>query len=335
MGNAVCCGCNEADTKYVRLNTIAQEQVEQQKYAYHSNKHRSDNSQPKINHNNSEAFDRLQKALQYFESLDLQNNSSNIDEFMQFCDETYTQTLNDYIYVISTYGNELDGINSRLSTCNQSHCSSFNRFHNRNFRQSPNTHHNDHRLQFYITIYDNIHNWLFHLYHTGMRTRKDADDDNNDEENSEEGDKYFDHRIARIRRRISDRRNKLRKDGVSISRYESSSKYHLTMNATINDSSDNAVFTDTMLIHLQRETPDRLAGTTDDLYEFLRWHDYDTDAIVQDIEDENESNITRKISNETYTKSLIEYVRNSRGMCYICTYYVSQLTMLCYCRICR
>lgn len=318
MGNKGCCGCNPRNANNPKHNTHSRKHKLPQNNNEASNvyKHRSTDCN-KRDYNECDCFHRLQNAMQYFSFLDIRNNPSNIELFLKFCNETYKQLTNDYIHVINTHGNELETINGKSPKCDQSQCSSVQRHHDRNnWNSELNMHVQDNpMLIFYLNIFDNIHNWIFHIYDFGMRAEQIDDSDWIEQENSDDVDHYFDHRFARISKQIAVKRQKWKEEGISLSRLESGDKYHLTMNATMSDISSNASFIDEVLLYLeQNRTPSILCDITDDLYQFLVVQEYDTDAMIQDVEDMNNCNIAMSINNESYMQYLIQHIENSRGM---------------------
>ena len=80
---------------------------------------------------------RILRALQYYESLDIANNSTNVSKLTEFASKTYPLLLDDFIHIITIHNDDIDDIqNSMLSsfkfdTCNIKTCLLSQR-HNRN-----------------------------------------------------------------------------------------------------------------------------------------------------------------------------------------------------------
>ena len=97
--------------------------------------------------------------------------------------------------------------NPNFGDCNYSKCNSFNRYYDysRQRKVASNTNKSsDSKLEFYRDVYDNIHHWLFHLFHVGMRTYKNIiNGDGDDNDDIEYDDKYIDYGFKRIKENIS------------------------------------------------------------------------------------------------------------------------------------
>ena len=80
-------------------------------------------------------LNRLLHGLKYYRSLDIFNDKSDMEKFLTFCNETYTQCLEDYIHVISTHSAQLHQIHEQITSdanyqaCDIDHCKSAERYH--------------------------------------------------------------------------------------------------------------------------------------------------------------------------------------------------------------
>ena len=274
--------------------------------------HISDAPKPMISSINKyrecDHLNRMIHALQYYQLLNIHQNTSNIHLFMHFCMEIYKELLNDYQHIITIHGDQLETINQQLinnndnlKQCHHSNCMLFKRYYNNSRTAITNessatsdscvTTKFDGETLFFCELFDNIHHWLYHLYDVGMRVKSSVINhhQNNDEKNdNEDDDQYVDHEFRRIMSHIRERKEKV---NVNLNRrndqnnrfklqMENNDSYqHLTeMDGNI---SRNALFMDLLLEELNEENISQ--KTVDKLYKYLEIEDFESDSIIDDV----------------------------------------------------
>ena len=80
-------------------------------------------------------------------------------------------------------------------------------------------------LNFYKTVIDSLHFYLFHLYDSGLRVLRKKTDEKEDEEDIEDGNNCFDKEFARIQSEINIRKE----ESGAFSRFENVTKFGIGM----------------------------------------------------------------------------------------------------------
>ena len=274
--------------------------------------------------------DQLQRilyGLKYYAFLKLDEIASNNDIFLSFCEIVYKQLINDYQHIISHHSDDLEKINTQIindknfGDCNHLKCISFRRYYNDSRRRSNENNADydddektDRKLLFYQEIFDNIHHWLFHLFHVGLRTKKKdlvENDDDDDDDDMKDSNEYIDIQFKRIRNNIQTKRNKLNLDIDSI---QSSSKNKFTLHTTdgtnTNEkqkSNDDQTFIDILFNHLKdRDVSKEIRNKIKINFEE---EEFDTDSLKEDVMDyQNGSNIHETINDEATIKLMVEEI---------------------------
>eukprot|EP01084_Bolivina_argentea_P227118 383614_1 len=181
-------------------------------------------SKDEANIDNCDFLKRLTHALKYYQSLDV----SDVNKFVEFTN-MYGKVLNDYIHCIHTHGNDLENIHNQLindknfGECRLDKCLLFKRHFDRDRRRNKHgtgeKETSNPKVIYYSELFDNIHHHLFHLYQTGMRTKKsDLKQNSNDVYDNEEKDEYecIDNEFENRRKIIENKRNKF---GLKVNRF--------------------------------------------------------------------------------------------------------------------
>ena len=127
---------------------------------------------------------RLCTGSRYFEAL---NTAPTLDEeqkkamLVELCDEVYVSVLEDAIHLVQVHSNDIKRINEEwiekygLPKCTLSECTKTGRHYRRGTRdtltlqQSVSDHEDDALYEFYESIFDRAHNFVFHLFELGLR----------------------------------------------------------------------------------------------------------------------------------------------------------------------
>ena len=267
--------------------------------------------------------DHLQRILhgvKYYRLLNLDDNPSNIAIFDSFCNEVYNQILNDYQHVISVHSDHLEQINDELlrndelGTCEAAKCASFRRYYDSSRRRrikQNNAEDLDTKLLFYCELFDNIHHWLFHLYQIGMRVKSAS----LNEEKIE--DKYNDVRFARMKDQIFKQRQT-----INIARdrlNDTNSKFQLKVSETLSHhqtGNEGSTFIDLFMNQVNVARISHIVQTGFNTY--LQDEYYDTDAMVQDLDDISQSNIINKFEDPIFVAFIHGYMTEIKSYVIVC-----------------
>ena len=277
---------------------------------------------------------RLVTGLKYYMNLDIERNDIDKDEFNAFFDDTYTNMLDDYLHVLRVHNMDLQEINDSLYTkfkfkhkCDIYKC----RYSYRHFKgDKVYNKDDDSELNFYIETYDSLHYYLFHLFTVGLRsTKKEIKSDSAKSPKTPKSrsstprtpksppieipddielKECFDVAFAKMIQRMNTKKENTK--GLFTERYNKYNKFDLqitdstedTVSITRDRDSERLTFKDRLMIYVQK-CMKGYSNTTalTMLYEFVNLEQYDTDAIMMDIdEDHGEfSNIKNMIKNQS------------------------------------
>ena len=263
---------------------------------------------------------RILHALKYYSSLRMDEESSNGDVFVSFIQTEYPYFLNDYQHVLS-HSDKLEDIHEQIisddnfGNCNWRNCQSFCRYY-RDLRRrvggvtvdSDDYEITDSHLLFYRQIFDNMHQWLYHLFDAGMRAKRKVsseemkhiqqypDDESNDM------DECIDPLVKKIRHNITSKSEALNIDVCNI---RPNGRIHNKFTIpTIEDleCNDDQTFLDMLFqrmedLNISNETIDKIKG-------YLKQEQCDTLCLQLDIDqyDVKQSNIYNLIKDEKIMK---------------------------------
>ena len=238
--------------------------------------------------------------------------------------------MNDYEHVINTHEQHLEEINNQIKDCEEygpcenSQCHLFRRFHDEEERKASNNR-KDHKSHFYCDIFDSIHNWLMHMYETGMRIKKsviDKDDDTlqNSDEKGKDQQANIDKHFAKISNHVRNKREKLR---IRSDRFrdddKGNNKFKLKVtnkqSATDQQCEEGNTFIDIMLEEIEKAKLE--IQVRDKLIAFIKQELFDTDALNEDLVDSKKgSNIIQATANATKFHAFIsDYIAEHNRMC--------------------
>eukprot|EP01084_Bolivina_argentea_P307464 531452_1 len=162
-------------------------------------------------------------------------------------------------------------------------------------------------INFYIQTYDSLHFWLFHLYSVGLRSKRSHKNMTIGERKAIEIDsECYDFGFAKMVERIQHKR----RETAQFSRYNAVQKYSLRCNTRRNmmskeKDSERLTFRDSLMLDLHKKVKQK--AYIERLNVFLNGEEYDSDAIVDDIDAGALSNIAA----ETVVVHIKEYIKNT------------------------
>ena len=260
---------------------------------------------------------RMLTALSYYQDLDL-DISEDKDEFMNFCENIYVECLNDYQHILSQHSQQLETIHEKITNdkkiglnCEYNKCKSFHRYYDSERRKvtSSSTASIDGKLLFYVELFDNIHQWLHHLFDTGMRIKKK---DLNMNDIANEQDEYIDNIFSQMMQVIDTNKDKCNVGNIDV-RFGSDGNQKFKLNVD-KDETKEGTFIDLLFNHLQQSNIPHL--TIRRLNTFLINEEYDSDSIMDDINDfQHGSNIPKAVMwNLKCINSIIDCVQEQQSM---------------------
>eukprot|EP01084_Bolivina_argentea_P159581 277916_1 len=213
---------------------------------------------------NCPILSRLFSALYYYHQLQPTKNVSLQREFTQFCLNTYHDLLDDYSHLISHHSHQLIEIKSyfmrkyNVVECKASQCQQTQRYFTR-IRGDEKIKEQDigfknPQYTFYSQIFDAIHFYIFHLYEVGLRR-----DSNNQEEKNESTN------LVPILERGKNKFN-----------------INVVPNVAI-DTNTGETFIEGTIPFVAKHGMSE--SNIKNFYGFLQDEEYDTDALIYDVED--------------------------------------------------
>eukprot|EP01084_Bolivina_argentea_P244285 409278_1 len=244
---------------------------------------------------NCKYLKRLINGLRKFEKLNSNINDENQKHFVECCVDNYKELLSDYSHLVTKHNDDLHKINQNLITiyrfkeCNVKQCSLTDRHHSNNRDEKTEYKTNDKMFEdplinLYIETYDSLHYYLFHLFDAGLRTSIILTETDYVTDDS----KCVDEKFKKMNEIIIDKKKKF--NALFLQNKQSKFNLHIT-----NDGNDvdEITFLDRILM--------TLCDTQNSA--FIVHEEYDTDAIIQDMEDGIEfSNMNRHINAAKYTE---------------------------------
>ena len=159
---------------------------------------------------------RLKYALKLYSLLDITQNDEDCDQFDSFINETYPLLLDDYTHLIIQHQHQIYEINqlllksSSFNDCDVNQCPMTFR-HNaykpdeiqQNQQQSPAITMNK-KLNFYKTIMDSLHFFVFHLFDVGLRVHFDTFKGERKSEIDDDDENKYDKELNKIKTMVND-----------------------------------------------------------------------------------------------------------------------------------
>eukprot|EP01084_Bolivina_argentea_P025535 47488_1 len=231
---------------------------------------------------------RLLEGIKYYMSLDV--HSKSLDDkkntFIEFASEMYQSFLDDYIHITTRHNDELNDIlnlmiqQHDIISCDITHCSALLRHYDNNNIINAGV---DNRFIFYSNLFDSIHCHLFHSFDVGLRVHQ-----NNEINIQNETTEHYDASFANICDIIQQRTNSLSSvKGLNRNRF-SNDKFNLNINIedkTIYSTDTDGTFIDGLYNYMKQHNIKEYK--LECLRNILISEEYDTDALTEDIHDNN------------------------------------------------
>lgn len=244
---------------------------------------------------------RILLGVKYYRLLNLSQNASNTEIFINFYQTVYTQCLNDYQHIISVHSNQIETINAKITNDEQ-----FDTLSARNHGKSKGLERliTDSRLSFFCELFDSIHEWLFHLFQSGMRVRQNvimpesvSIDKNQDE--FVDNDRFRDDAFARIKKEIQTVREQEFVSDYRFNQGSENSKYELNVTTTTavenideveGKEEETMTFTDSLLRYLKESEISE--DIINKVAAFLLEEHFDTESLMDDLMEMDQDAIT-------------------------------------------
>eukprot|EP01084_Bolivina_argentea_P218959 371456_1 len=234
---------------------------------------------------------RIVSALRYYSSLD-QNHKHAKNELIKYCSVTYKSLLDDYVHIVTNHNNGTD-LNEILNVMNHSECRIINctsasrhyRDRNMNIIDNDKSETINKDFTFFSDILDSIHCFLFHLYDIGLRVKEDKCN-TDDICNEVDAENKYDQRFANMYGKINAKKQNLKKLGVFNHRFQND-KFCVKTTAT--DDAEEITLIDVLYAYMD----EKLASDEEceKLKSMVNDEEYDSEAIVGDVDDHTNSNI--------------------------------------------
>eukprot|EP01084_Bolivina_argentea_P043419 80010_1 len=236
---------------------------------------------------------------------------NNQDNFIYFCNEQYTNFLDDYIHVIKKHQNDLLIVSDELKhkygvkACDIQTCTKLHSHFDREYENYMKNVTKEYR--FYSQCYDQCHFYLFHLYDMGYRIEPTII--NNDENNT-----TYDTVFATTRDLLQNRVDHLT-NVLNIQRYrQENNKYNIQLTIDENKTKDQVeeiTFIEQIYNSIETNKDKIDANMIKSLRNFINDNEYDTDAVLNDLDDlKAGSNTLNYIKNESCIDLMTTYIRN-------------------------
>eukprot|EP01084_Bolivina_argentea_P266876 452831_1 len=243
---------------------------------------------------------RVIEGLKYCATLDITNNTLDMLRLVEFCETKYKLLLDDSIHLFTCHTHRSDDLNVLMNnyphiSCDTKKCMHIRRhYRNRHHDQSQQS---DLDFVFYRDILDGIHCYLSHIYDVGLRIYPE----NRDMQHEYKEQEYKDSEFAIICKVTNQKKNELKFNGINTDRFNNK-KFEMNGNAGF---IEHATFIDGVYNDLSSSI-----YQTNNLKMFIIIEEYDTDALIDDIENDyrTQSNMSRYLNNEAVYDFIKQYV---------------------------
>eukprot|EP01083_Nonionella_stella_P303840 1053224_1 len=250
---------------------------------------------------------RIIAALNHYLSLNLIHNESDRVALVEYCTETHQSLLDDFIHIIETHNDELQDIaklmmaEHQFRPCNIKNCLLLVRHYRDRNQPNESNDHSDEKFILYRDILDGIHCHLVHLYDIGLRVNAESTEamDSNDDAHVP----YFDKEFSNVCKIIRDKNKKLSIITGVHNRFDHN-KFNISTiqknEGTFTDGVSKYVRVNNMLSEWQIYR----------LESIFMVDEYDSDAIHEDIETKETSNIAKY--GEIYHDAITKYIYHNQ-----------------------
>ena len=278
---------------------------------------------------------RLCTASKYIDAV----TASKLDEedqralMIEFNQEAYSMVLDDTAHLVNVHSDNIKLIQSEwiknfgFPPCSVSNCVKTTRHYSRGRREKINEMIGDQKVDpiydFYRSLYDRVHHFVWHLYDIGLRV--DADKlrlkaTGDDEKETEIKGVTVDQRFAAERDHVRSRREQC---DLDLDRFEEAiSKYTIHM---LTQNKEGVTLMDVLLEKLKK-LQNVHNQTVQRLQKYFEEESCDSDCIEMDVEDIADSNIYQLIQKENATKLISDFIRSTNCMYSQFTFHANKFT---------
>ena len=243
---------------------------------------------------------------------------------VEFNEEAYNMILDDTIHVVNEHSDDVQQVQSEwiehfgFPKCTVSNCVKTTRHYGRGRKEmKKDVHGDDHSdplYEFYRSLYDRVHHFVWHLYDIGLRVDINSlglNGGESDEKNAGTEGVTVDQAFAAERDYIRFRREECQLD---FDRFEEAmSKYTIQ---TLTGNKGQITFLDALIQRLEK-----IQSVQKQMIYRLRMYFEneccDSDYIEMDIEDIEDSNICELIKNEEAARIISAFIPTTKCMCYL------------------
>eukprot|EP01084_Bolivina_argentea_P109283 195332_1 len=125
-----------------------------------------------LKENKCAAINRITAALNYYSTLNINDNIEHQNLFTEFVNDIYDQLLDDFIHLTT---HQLEDINQEFTQCDVMRCEYTSRHHENNHgieHEEKEFQLSDPIFDFYKRTMDGLHFYLYHCYDAGLRVRQ-------------------------------------------------------------------------------------------------------------------------------------------------------------------
>ena len=268
---------------------------------------------------------RLCISSRYFDVLNKSKTHEKEMEalFVEFNQEIYQLVVDDTAHLAKKHCNDLQRIHSEwtaeygFTSCHLSKCDKSWRHYKRNDSKDHDEN-RDGLYSIYESLFDRVHNFVFHLYDIGLRVdeSKFIEDSGGDENEDILKGMTIDKLFKAERNTIRVQRGQCNMDmdryNEEINKYTIQSIDKIKTKITLIDAMIQGLLTK---MKMDREDVERMM-------KYFHQNGYDSDGIEEDTKDINHSNTCKLIKNERAVQWINTFIRSINCMPY--------LSMLCY-----
>ena len=261
---------------------------------------------------------RLCTASRYFHVLSSTtelNEEEKQNLFVKFKEKIYPSLLDDSIHFVKEHGNDIERVHSEwtelygLPKCIVSECAHTKRHYARGRREQMVQNNDGNAMySFYESVLDRIHHFVFHLFEIGLRVNlssvslpEEVDDEKDTNLEGVSVDKWF----AAEREHIKMCRQKCKLD---MDRYNDPQNKFTMQTLSIEEG--GLTLMDALFQKLSEVQTEALHRIKD----YFDGNSFDSECIEMDIEDVNDSNISKFVENEATVQTMTDFIRTTNRM---------------------
>ena len=268
---------------------------------------------------------RLCTASKYIDAVP----ASKLDEedqralMIEFNEEAYNMVLDDTIHLVNMHSDNIKLIQSEwiknfgFPPCSVANCVKTTRHYGRGRREKINELIGDGKVDpiydFYRSLYDRVHHFVWHLYDIGLRVDVNSLDLNvggSDEKEAENDVVTVDRIFAAERDQVRSRRDQCQ---LELDRFEEENgKYTMQ---TIAQTKAEITLLDALIEKLDKM--ENIQRSVQRLRMYFQDEACDSDCIEMDVEDVADSNISELIQNEKIMGSISNFINSTKCMMFI------------------